>query len=128
MQYHVVIVSLFTIVIVYEPMKVLCHGYSISKYSSNAIEDGRNLTFSKDYNHEYFMNRKNTYKKCLASSASATKLSILHVEQLPTMQTTLLPNLHFDPFGRPIITAGSDHYFHKCCPSICQNLFTLFKT
>ena len=24
----------------------------------------------------------------------------------------------FDPLGRPTITAGSDHCFHTCCPSV----------
>ena len=27
--------------------------------------------------------------------------------------------LIIDPRGRPTVTAGSDHCFHTCCPSVC---------
>ena len=32
---------------------------------------------------------------------------------------------YFDPQGRPTVTAGSDHCFHKCCLSVRPS--TLFK-
>ena len=30
-------------------------------------------------------------------------------------------NKNIDPRGRPTVTAGSDHYFHKCHPFVCPS-------
>ena len=40
---------------------------------------------------------------------------VKHYSKIPPLSS----NRPIDPLGQPRVTAGSDHCFHTCCPSIC---------
>ena len=63
-----------------------------------------------------------TGRDCGSASWIKIRSALIHVLKI------FAHKFIFDPLGRPTVTAGSDHCFRTCCPSVRPYIHTYFST